>query len=212
MISYIEPLYKTKNIVKFGWNRESGAVSYKIYVGLSSVSLSVLYSDIPDIPTKQPTGHGKIVYDVLIEDVRTTLSLLSSVDFTNKVFYFAITYVNSVGAESALADSTIVEVPPVGIITKLMKDDPTINRHGYVFTDSTQRWVKMAGSSRGATITDPCDYYKTNITTEYTYDGTNVKTIKSYLSDATTGFPAKLTTYTYSGSLVTKIEITDSTV
>lgn len=215
MNSFIEPLYKSLNIIKFGWNRESGAVSYNVYVGTlpGAAALSKLVENLPDSASQEPVGRGKVVYDALIEDVRALLSLASTVNFGNKIFYFAITYMDSVGAESAIADSTVVEVPPTGITPKGMKDDPTMRRHGFVFSDDALRWVKMAGSSRGAVITDPSDYYKTNITTEYTYDGTNVGTTKSYLSDATAvGSPAKLTTYTYSGSQVTKIEITDSTV
>jgi len=215
MDSFIEPLYKSQSIIKFGWNRESGAVSYKVYVGTlpGTATLLPLAVSIPDSASQQPVGRGKVIYDALIEDVRTLLSLASTVSFANKIFYFAITYVDSVGSESALADSTVVEVPPTGITPKEMKDDPTMRRQGFVFNDGVLRWVKMAGSSRGAVITDPSDYYKANITTEYLYDGTNIDTIKSYLSDTTAaGSPAKLTTYTYSGSLVTKIEITDSTV
>jgi len=215
MDSFIEPLYKARDLIKFGWSRESGAVSYKIYAGLypSSDSLSMLAENVPDVPTKQPVGLGKVVYDATIEDVRTLLSLATTVNFTSRVFYFAITYVDSVGSESAIADSAIVLVPPVGITPKWMKDDPTIRRQGFVFNDGVLRWVKMAGSESGAVITDPSDYYRANVTTEYTYDGTNVLTEKAYLGDATVaGSPAKLTTYTYSGSQVTKKEITDTTV
>lgn len=213
MNSFIEPLYKAVNLIKFGWSRETDAVSYNIYVGQISGSLSLIYSGIPDIASQQPVGLGKVVYDVTIEDVRTILSLASTVDFGNKVLYFAITYVDSVGSESALADSRIVKVPPVGIIPKTMKDDPTINRHPYVYSDELLRWVKVAGSSSGAMITSDSGFYKDNITTDYTYDGTNLSTEKSYLSDATTvGSPAKLTTYTYSGSQLIKVTVTDSTV
>jgi predicted membrane-bound spermidine synthase len=94
-----------------------------------------------------------------------------------------------------------------------MKDDPTMNRHIYVFNDDVQRWVKTAGSSSGAIITDTADFYKASITTVYTYDGTNLSSTKSYLSDATAaGSAAKLTTYSYSGSQLTKVVVTDSTV
>jgi len=63
-------------------------------------------------------------------------------------------------------------------------------------------------------VVDSADFFKSNITTEYTYDGTNLSTIKSYPSDSTTaGYPAKLTAYTYTGGgLVSKIQITDSTI
>lgn len=213
MNSFIEPLYKAVDLIKFGWSRETGAVSYNVYVGLTSGSLSSLYTGIPDVASKQPVSMGKVVKDAAIEDVRTTLSLANTVNFGNKVFFFAITYLDSVGAESAIAESRVVEVPPVGIIPKTMKDDPTMNRHGYVFSDDLLKWVKMAGSSAGAVITSASDLYKDNITTEYTYDGTNLSSTKSYLSDATTlGSPAKLTTYTYSGSDLIKTVVTDSTV
>lgn len=215
MDSFIEPLYKAQNLITFGWARESGAVSYKVYVGIlpGTSSLSLLAEDIPDVASRQPVGRGKVLYEAAIEDVQTLLSLASTVNFTNKVFYFTITYVNSAGAESALADSSVVEVPPVGITPRYMKDDPSIRRQGFLYDDDNLRWVKRAGSSSGATITDPSDFYKANVTSEYTYDGTNLSTVKSYLSDATAaGSLAKLTTYTFTGSQVTKIEITDSTV
>jgi hypothetical protein len=213
MNSFIEPLYKAVDLIKFGWSRETGAITYNMYVGLTSGSLSSLYTGIPDVASKQPVGLGKVIYDATIEDVRTVLGQASTVDFGNKTFFFAITYVDSVGAESAIADSRVVEVFPVGLIPKTMKDDPTISRHGYVFSDDVLRWIKMAGTSAGALITSASDLYKDNITTEYTYDGTNLATTKSYLSDATTaGNPAKLTTYTYSGSDLIKTVVTDSTV
>jgi len=213
MDSFIEPLYKSPNLIKFGWKRETGAVSYKIYVGTVSSSLSLIVQNIPDIASKEPVGLGKVTFDIAIEDVRALLSLSSSVSFLNKIFYFAITYVDSLGAESDIADSSVVEVPPTGITPREMKDDPTIRRQGFVYNTELMKWVKMAGSSSGAVLTDPSDFYKANNTTDYTYDGTNVSTTLSYLSDATvTGSPAKLTTYTYSGSQVTKIQITDSTV
>lgn len=213
MNSFIEPLYKAVDLIKFGWSREPGAASYNIYVGQVSGSLSLIYENIPNVASQLPVGLGKVNYDVAIEDVRTLLSLVSTINFGNKTFFFAITYVDSVGSESALADSRVVEVPPVGIIPKTMKDDPTMNRHPYVFSDELLRWVKMAGSSSGALITSDSDFYKDNITTEYTYDGTNLLTEKSYLSDATTaGSPAKLTTNEYSGSQLIKVIVTDSTV
>lgn len=215
MNSFIEALYKSKNIITFGWKPEPyvSVESYKIYVGITpSIStLSMLVQNISTTVNEQPQARGKITYEANISDVQTLLSLPGTSDFGNTVFYFAITYVSG-GMESSLNDSIIVEVPPVGIGPRLMKDDPTINRHPYVFSDNEQRWSKQAGSARGAAIVDMSDYYKTNLTTEYTYDGTNLSIMKSYLSDATTGSPAKLTTYTYTGSQVTKVVITDSTV
>lgn len=213
MISIIEPLYKSKDTIKFGWDRESGADSYKIYVGNvpGTGSMTAVVENIPDIPTKNPIGLNKIVQDVGIGLVRTALSLSATEDFSTNLLYFTITYVSG-GVESDIADSTVVTVPPVGITPRYMKDDPSVRRHGFVFSDENFKWGKMAGSSKGAVIVDISDYYKTNIITDFTYDGTNISTIKSYLSDSTTGSPAKLTTYTYNGSLISKIAITDSTV
>jgi len=215
MISFIEPLYKALENIQFGWKPEPSVSvdSYKIYVGLvpAVTSLQLLAENISSTVSGQPSNRGRIIYDASITDVRTLLSLPSTTTFGNTVFYFTITYVSG-GAESSINDSTVVEVPPVGVGQRLMKDDPTINRHPYVFSDNEQRWSKQAGSARGAMAVDMCDYYKINMTSEFTYDGTNISTIKSYLSDATTGSPAKLTSYTYNASLITKIEITDSTV
>jgi len=214
MTSVIEPLYKSKDKIQFAWKQEPGAVSYKMYVGVTPTvtTLVSLYTKISNQVSQVPISLGKVTYDALATDVVTALSLAATTDFSNKVFYFTITFVNSLGAESARASSTVVEVPPVGITSRFMKDDPTINRHPFVFSDGLQRWVKTAGSSSGGLVVDTCDYYKANITTDYTYDGTNIKTTRSYLSDATTGSPAKLTAYTYVGSSLTKIQITDSTV
>lgn len=212
MVTFIESLYKSKDSIDFGWNSEPvvDVSSYNVYVGITQ-SVVLLASGVSARKSQEPKWRYKIPYTANIATVRSVLGLSATSDFTNTVFYFAITYVSG-GVESNLADSTIVEVPPVGIGPRFMKDDPTINRHGYVFSDADQRWFKQAGSSNGALMVDMSDYYKSNVTSEYTYDGTNVSAIKSYLSDATTGSPAKLTTYTYSGSQVTKIAITDSTV
>ena len=213
MNSYIEPLYKTKNIIKFGWKPENGAASYKMYVGLSSINLTLLYSNISAQMSERSQDFGKVPYEVPIADVQTALGLVATKDFSNTIFYFAITFVNAFGVESGIAGSTVVEVFPVGIGARYMKDDPTIFRQGYVFSLDSLKWSKMAGSSMGAVITDPSDFYKTNSITTYTYvDGTNIATIKSYLPDSTVGSPAKLTTCTYLGSQLTKVVITDSTV
>lgn len=215
MNSFIEPLYKSVETIQFGWKPEPYVTvdSYKVYVGLtpSAALLTALAEGISPYVSQQPSTRGKVIYSASISDIRTLLSLASTIDFGNTIFYFAITYVSG-GIESNINDSTVVEVPPVGIGPRLMKDDPTINRHPYVFSDEVQRWSKQAGSSMGAVIVDISDYYKANITTDYVYDGTNISSTKSYLSDATTGSPAKLTTYTYTGSQVNKIAITDSTV
>lgn len=218
MQSFIEPLYKSDSKIQFGWTPEpvSNVASYKIYVGLVGLpgSLSLLVSNINPQASQSPVSLGKVAYDVTASSVQAVLGLSSTSDFSNTVFYFAITYVDTAGTESALADSRIVEVPPVGIMSKLRKEDPTANRHVFGFSDELQRWVKIMTSGKGGLITDPSDFYKANITTEYTYDGSgNVLTTKSYLSDMTmSGAPAKLTTYEYSGGNVSKIIIADSTV
>jgi hypothetical protein len=212
MNSYIEPLYKTKNIIKFGWKPENGAASYKMYVGLSSINLTLLYSNISAQMSERSQDFGKVPYEASIADVQTALGLAATKDFSNTIFYFAITFVNAFGVESGITGSTVVEVFPVGIGARYMKDDPTIFRQGFVFSQDALKWAKMAGSSMGAVITDPSDFYKANIITEYTYDTTNLATVKSYLTDSTVGSPAKLTTYTYTGTQLTKMVVTDSTV
>ena len=216
MQSVIEPLYKSKDLIQFGWSPEPGVTvsSYKIYAGKVSGSLSALVTGISPKPSTNPMNLGKVSYDVTIASVRTLLSLASTDDFSNQVLYFAITYVDSTGAESSLADSTVVKVPPVGILPKLRLEDPTVNRYIFGFSDEDQRWIKLAASSSGGLITSASDFYAANVTTEYTYDGSNnVLTEKSYLSDETTaGSPAKLITYEYTGGNVTKKTITDSTV
>jgi len=211
MDSFIEPLYKSKNEIKFAWALEDGAVSYKVYVGLVPSALSLLEDILDNRASEQALARGKKLYIASVADVQALLSLAATVDFTTTVFYWAITYVDSAGSESAIADSTVVEVPPVGILPKLMKDDPSIRRHPFVFSDDQQRWTKAMGSSSGAQIVDSSDFYKMNMTTEYTYDGTDMSTSLSYLGDATTGSPAKLTTYTFVASPLTKVEITDTT-
>jgi len=214
MISFIEPYYKSAGKIDFVWSPEQGAASYNMYVGLSSTALVSLYTGIPTTPSRDSRTIGKVYMPCLIEEVRTALSLADSITFAGStVFYFAITYVNSLGVESSLSDSRIVKVTPVGITIDTMKDDPTSNRHCFVFSQDLQRWIKMAGTSTGSLVVDSSPFYSANITTVYTYDGTNVSTIKSYPSDATTtGSYAKLTTYTYAGSQISKITITDSTV
>jgi hypothetical protein len=94
-----------------------------------------------------------------------------------------------------------------------MRDDPSINRHIYLFSNEDQKWIKGLGNSSGAAITSESALYADNIVKEYTYDGTDISTLKVYSSDATVaGSPAKLTTYTYIGGFLTKSITTDSTV
>jgi hypothetical protein len=209
MITFIEPLYKSKDSILFAWNPEPGAVSYTIYVGTTPVfaAMTSLVAGLHNAVGNNPAAPGKVAYKVTAASVLTALSL-STGDFSANAFYFALV------SDNAIAPSRVVLVPPVGIMPPYMKDDPTINRHPYVFSSDLYAWVKAAGSSNGATIIDSADYYKSNITTEYTYDSSNVTSTKSYPSDATSsGSPAKLTTYSYNVlGKVTKIQITDSTV
>jgi hypothetical protein len=174
--------------------------------------MQLLYQNISSQVSKQSGTLGKVTQVAEIADVITLLSLPSTADFSNKVLYWTLTYVDSVGSTSDIALSTIVKVPPVGIIPKYMKDDPTINRHVYFFSEEDQKWVKSMGTSSGALITSSSGFYADNVTTEYTYVGDTTST-KTYLSDATTaGSPAKLTTYYYTGGLLTKTVTTDSTI
>jgi hypothetical protein len=217
MISVIEPLYKATDRIDFGWKPEPGAVTYKVYVGLAPALMTLFVSGVDNMQSNRSMDLGKIPFSANIADVQSTLVLSTDYDFSNTVFYFAITYVDSGGTESPhtpIPALNIIEVPPVGVIPRNMKDDPTINRHPYVFSNDNQKWTKTAGSPMGAVIVDSADFFKSNITLDYTYDTTNLKTIKSYPSDATAiGSPAKLTTYTYgAGGLVSKIQITDSTI
>jgi len=214
MQTFIEPLFKSPDKIQFGWTPESvsGVAGYNVYVGQVSGSLSLLASNVSPVPSRDTPALKKVSYTATIEAVRTLLGLSSTQDFTTLILYWAITYIDSAG-ESSISLSRVVEVPPVGILVKTKKEDPTTNRNIYLFSEELQRWIKGAASGDGAVITDGCDYYKANITTEYTYSGSLVSTIKSYLSDRTTaGSPAKLTTYTYDGTNVSKVVITDSTV
>ena len=216
MKTFIEPLNKTNSKIQFGWNIESpsGVQGYKIYVGQVPSGLTLLVSDISSRTSNEPGSFRKVTYDVTIESVRTLLGIPSSFDFSNLLLYFAITYVDGYGTESLISDSIVVEVPPVGIYGKTMKEDPTQNRHLFGFSDELQKWIKVAASSKGAIIVDSSDYFKANMTTLYTRDSSgNVLTEKSYFSDRTTsGSPAKMTTYSYSGGFVSKVVITDTTV
>lgn len=220
MITFIEPLYKDTEKIVFGWNPEPAIVTnYRVYVGLSSLvgSLTALAVVGPN-RSGQPSTLGKVVYESNISDVQAALSIPSTWNFSNKVFYYAITYYDASGVESSIADSRVVMVPPTGILGKEMKEDPTINRHLYVFSDERQRWVKVAGSSGGSVAVDSSEFYLLNTITERSYDASgNVTTSKTYLSDATiSGAYAKLVSYEYSDTSnptkPTKITVTDSTV
>lgn len=214
MQTRIEPLYKAPDKIEFGWNPEPGDVaSYNVYVGLTESTLVKIEEGVSSRSSKLGRYLGKIAYVATIEEVRALLGLSSDIDFSNKVLYWTITTVDSSGTESALVDSTVITVYPTGIDPKLQRDDHTIDRHIYGFSDDLYRWIKVSASSSGALVVDNSDFYKSNITTEYSYDGTNVSSTLSYPSDQTSsGSPAKLTTYEYSGSQVTKVTTTDSTV
>lgn len=220
MQTFIEPLYKDFDKIIFGWNPEPDpASSYKVYVGLAPATGSLsLLATAPAQVSQYSSTRGKIVYESNIADVRTVLGIPSTWDFSNHAYYYAITYVNGAGVESSLSDSRVVTVYPTGILGKEMKEDPTINRHLYEFSDESLRWIKVAGSKNGAIAVDSNDFYLINTTTEYVYDASgNTLTEKTYLTDATfSGSAAKLKTYEYNDSsnpsLPTKIIISDSTV
>lgn len=215
MISFIEALYKSDAKIQFGWNAEPVTVqSYKVYVGQAPGTLVLLAANINPQTSNDPSNYHKVIYTAQIADVRTLLSLPASLDFSNLLLYWAITYVNNLGVESLLADSRVVEVPPVGILGKVQKEDPTANRHMYGFSDGLQRWIKTAATTSGAIIVSSDSFYQSNVTTEYTYDSSGrILTELSYPSDRTTsGSPAKLITNTYGSSGLIKKVVTDSTV
>lgn len=214
MVTFIESLYKSINQITFGWKPEPGAVAkaYNMYVGLSPASLIRVYSNIPPTVATDMQAIGKVPWFANSADVAAVLGY-PNLNFGNADLFFAITYIDANNAESALAGSTVIEVPPVGITTRFMKDDPAINRHMYVFSNDIQKWVKVLGTPIGAMVVDTSDYFKANMVTEYTYSGSNVATERIYPSDATTsGSPAKLITYSYSGSNLIKTVVSDSTV
>lgn len=218
MKSFIEPLNKTSTSIQFGWNPEAptGVASYNVYVGQIPTALNPvpLISGIGPRVSNEPGSFKKVTCDVSIDSVRNLLGIPAVFDFSTLVLYFAITYVDSYGSESLLSNSTVVEVPPVGIYGKTMKEDPTQNRHMFGFSDEIQRWIKVAATGKGALIMDTNSYYSSNMVTEYTRDSSgNILTEKSYFSDRTTaGSPAKLTTYSYSSGFVSKTVVVDSTV
>ena len=216
MITFIEPLYKGDNKIQFGWNPEPalGVASYNIYVGQVPGTLTKFVTGISTRVSDNPINLKKVAYDVTIESVRTALSLPATSDFSNLVLYFAITYTDIAGADSPIGDSRVVEVPPVGILGKYKKEDPTSNRNIFGFSEEAQRWVKVAVSAGGALLVNSSDIFVPNVTTAYTRDSTGqVLTAKTYWSDRTTaGSPAKLFTYSYTGASVSKVTVTDSTV
>ena len=222
MNTKIEAIRKTQDFIVFAWNPEDDATpsSYTVYVSTipNSVSMVSLAANVsPQITKNVAAGLNKIPYQANIADVRTALSLASTNNFTNTLLYFTITYTEN-GSESAIADSVIVEVPPVGIVRPTGVDDPTANRNIFLWSDEIQKWHKAAGSSRGGIATGDSIYYQVNETQEWTYDSSgNPLTAKAYLSDATaSGSYAKSVAYEYSDTTnptkPTKIIVTDSTV
>lgn len=218
MNSVLQAVRKTPDYIEFAWNPEDGASpqSYKIYAGKTpdSATMSLLATvSSSAVQAYYPTALGKVYYKAEIATVRTALTISSTLDFSNLLLYYTMTYVEG-GVESNIALSTVISVPPVGINSREMKDDPTINRHPYVWADGDQRWYKQAGSGWGGVAVDSAAFYKINEIQEYTRDASgNPLTMKAYLSDATLpGSYAKLVTYDYTGGYVSKITVTDSTV
>lgn len=222
MVTFIEPLWKDPLKITFGWNPEPNVTvsSYNVYCGLTPTigTLAALATGVGPTVSQYSATRGKVVYNAAIADVQTLLSIASTKTFANTVFYFAITYLDENLSESSLADSTIVTVYPVGIDTKQMKEDPSINRHIYSFSDEDQRWIKTAGSNRGGVAVDNNEFYLINTISEYTYDASgNTTQIKTYLTDSTiAGSPAKLKLFEYNDGAnptsPTKITVMDSTV
>jgi len=214
MAPTVDALQKSAGKLILAWSSIPGVQSYNLYGGIADLSgsLVILMTGVLPISSQKPGEVGKITVDFTIEEARTALSLPATADFSNTQLFFAVTTVTA-GVESALADSPISTIPPVGITTKYRKDDPGANRHIFGFSEEEWRWVKIMASSGGALITDSNPFYAMNTVTENTYDGTNLTSTKVYLSDQTTaGSPAKLTTYEYSGGVVSKVTVTDSTV
>jgi hypothetical protein len=216
MVTFIEALFKSDTKIKFGWNPEPGVAvsSYKIYVGQIPASLTLIADQISPTAENDVPAYRKVTYDITNTLVITTLGLPATSTFDTLTLFWAITYVNSLGVESPLSESRIVEVPPVGITGKTRREDPTSNRNIFGFSEDLQKWIKAMASSSGAIIVSSSGYYQDNITTAYTYDSSGrVSTEKYYRTDMTiAGAPAKLVTYTYGASGVTKKEVVDSTV
>lgn len=212
MVTFVEAFDKSKTKMLLGWSPEPAIVaSYNLYVGLTSGSLSQLAMNISPTASQLPMALKKVSYEVMVEDVQALLSLPITADFSNIILFWAVTWVDRTGAESEM--SNVAEIPPAGVTIRTMKDDPSISRQLYGFSDELLRWVKLAASSGGALVTTTSSFYAPNTVTEYTYDGTNVATEKTYSADSTVaGSPAKLVTYEYSAGLVSKVTVTDSTV
>lgn len=216
MNTFIEVLDKSASQITFGWKPEAvtGITGYNVYVGQVDIpgSMVLVASNVAPQPSNAPETYKKVVSIVTATAVQTALSLPATSNFSNLLLYFTITYLTP--TESPIANSIIVEVPPVGILGKTRKEDPTANRHIFGFSDELQRWIKLAATGSGALIVGSNSYYNANMVTAYTRDASgNILTEKAYFADRTTaGSPAKLTTYSYSGGYVSKITVSDSTV
>lgn len=210
----IEALYKSLNKMTMGWTPDPDAASYKVYAGMTAdfSSMTMLVENINTRSSDAPGDRGKVVYNAALADVISALGLPATTTFGNVALWWAVTTVDANGVETS--DPNTVKIYPVGVEQSHRKDDPTANRHMHAFSEEIYRWVKLAASSDGALVTDAAGgFFATNTVTEYTYDGTNLATEKTYLSDATAaGSPAKLKTYEYSGGDLIKVTITDSTV
>jgi len=217
MNTFIEVLYKAADKITFGWTPEAptGILGYNVYVGQVSIpgSLTLITANVAPQVSNDSISYRKVTCNITATQVQTVLGLPVTSDFSNLLLYFSITYIDGAG-ESAIALSTVVEVPPVGVNGKTMREDPSINRHLYGFSDELQRWIKAASSGSGALIVDSNAFYKSNMISEYTRDSSgNVLTEKAYFSDRTvSGSPAKLITYEYSAGFVSKVTVSDSTV
>ena len=217
MNTFIEVLYKAADKITFGWNPEAptGILGYNVYVGQVSIpgSMTLVTGNVAPQVSNDSISYKKVTCNITSAQVQAVLGLTVTMDFSNLLLYFTITYITSAG-ESLIADSVVVEVPPVGVNGRTMREDPSINRHLYGFSDEMQRWIKLAGTGRGALIVDSNPFYKTNMITEYTRDSSgNVLTEKAYFADRTMlGSPAKLITYDYSAGFVNKVTVSDTTV
>ena len=218
MNSFVEVLDKSANTLLLGWRPEAttGISGYNVYVGQVPIaeSMKLIAENVAPQLSNEPGSYKKVTASISASAVATALGLSVTSNFSNLLLYFTITYIDMSLTESSIGDSIIVEVPPVGVMIKTMKEDPTANRHIYGFSEELQKWIKAMSSSSGALITDACNLYRANTITEYTRDASgNVLTEKVYFSDRTAaGSPAKLITYDYTGLYVGRVSIVDSTV
>jgi len=228
MANYVvEALRKTPDLLELGWKPDETLppsttvvqTNYKLYVGpIADTGSMVFLKDVGSNPTQSyTTALGKIYTKVTLAEIQTALGTPAGADFTTLTLYFLNTSVND-GVESAIGDSPIGEVPPVGINNAPQRDDHTIDRHMWGFDADTQRWYKLAVTDSGAIVvgTDSLASMSNEIKEMvYNTNGT-VDTMKIYASDATSGAAAKLVSYEYTDALnplaPTSITVSDSTV